>query len=566
MKGGIIYMWTQNYTAIGNSIALTSLAVAIPVFYLFWALAIKRMKGHIAGSTTLLLTIAVVMIVYKMPLGLALSSSALGILTGLFPISWIIVTAVLLYNLTVEAGQFEIIKSSIASISADRRIQALLIAFSFGAFLEGAAGFGTPVAISGAILIGLGFEPLYAAGICLIANTAPVAFGGIGVPIITAGTVTGVNANLISQAVGRQLPFLSVFVPLYLIIIIAGWKGAKEVLPAIAVSGVSFAAAQWWSANYLGPMLPDIIASLFSLVSTVILLKFWKPKNIWRFPSEKGEKIESMKQFTGGQILKAWSPFAILTIMVGIWGTTGFKNFITKDLQWFVNIKHWPGLDGLVFKTMPIVKKSTMYAASYKWDFFAAAGTAILITCLITMLVLKISPARGAKVAGATIKTLIYPCITIGSVLGFAYLANYSGLSYTLGLLFAQTGSLFPFFSPILGWLGVFLTGSDTSANALFGQLQQVTAQQIGVNPVLTIAANSSGGVVGKMISPQSIAVAAAATGLVGREADLFRFTLKHSIFLLMLICIMTYLQAYVVPGMIPTIAGIMPTIASVLH
>ena len=559
-------MWTQNYTALGNSLALTSLAVAIPIFYLFWALAFKRMRGHIAGSTTLLITIIDVMIVYHMPLGLAISSAILGIFNGLFPIAWIIVTAVLLYNLTVEAGQFEIIKSSISSLSSDRRIQALLIAFSFGAFLEGAAGFGTPVAISGAILIGLGFEPLYAAGLCLVANTAPVAFGGIGVPVITAGTVTGVNANILAAAIGRQLPFLSVFVPLYLIIIIAGWKGAKEVLPAIAVSGVSFAVAQWWSANYLGPMLPDIIASLFSLVSTVVLLKFWKPKNIWRFPSEKGEKIEKAVKYSMGQVLKAWSPFAVLTIMVGIWGTNSFKDFVTKNLQWFINIKHWPGLDGMVFKTMPIVKKSTMYAASYKWDFFAAAGTAILITCLITMLVLKISPARGTKVLGSTMKTLIYPLITIGSVLGFAYVANYSGLSYTLGLLFAQTGSLFPFFSPILGWLGVFLTGSDTSSNALFGQLQQVTAQQIGVNPVLTIAANSSGGVVGKMISPQSIAVAAAATGLVGREADLFRFTLKHSVFLLSLICVMTYIQAYVVPGMIPTIAGIMPTVASILH
>lgn len=557
--------WTQNYAALG-SLGLTAFVVSIPVFYLLWALAIKRMKGHIAGSSTLLLTIVIVMLVYKMPLEVALSSSVLGIFNGLFPIAWIIVTAVFLYNLTVEAGQFEIIKSSIASLSNDRRIQALLIAFSFGAFLEGAAGFGTPVAISGAILIGLGFEPLYAAGLCLVANTAPVAFGGIGVPIITAGTVTGINANIIAATVGRQLPFLSVFVPLYLIIIIAGWKGAKEVLPAIAVSGITFAAAQWWSANYLGPMLPDIIASLVSLVSTVVLLKYWKPKNIWRFPSEKGEKAEHFKKYTAGQILKAWSPFAILTVMVGIWGTTTFKDFVTKNLHWFVNIKHWPGLDGLVMKTMPIVKKPTMYAASYKWEFFAAAGTAILITCIITMFVLRISPSRAGKVAGATMKTLIYPLITIGSVLGFAYLANYSGLSYTLGLLFAQTGHAFPFFSPILGWLGVFLTGSDTSANALFGQLQQVTAQQIGVNPVLTIAANSSGGVVGKMISPQSIAVAAAATGLVGRESDLFRFTLKHSLFLLLIICLITYIQAYVVPGMVPTIAGIMPTIASIIH
>lgn len=549
--------WIQNYAALGNSIGLTALVVSLPIFYLLWALAIKRMKGHIAGSSTLLLTIITVVLVYKMPVGLAISASALGFLNGVFPIAWIIVTSVFLYNLAVEAGQFEIIKSSIASLSNDRRLQVLLIGFSFGAFLEGAAGFGAPVAISGAILIGLGFEPLYAAGLCLIANTAPVAFGAIGIPIITAGTVTGIDANIISAAVGRQLPFLTVLIPLYLIIIMAGWKGAKEVLPAIAVSGASFAIAQWWSSNYLGPMLPDIIASLFSLVCTVILLKVWKPKNIWRFPSEKGEKVATFKKYTTGQIIKAWSPFLVLTVMVGIWGTNIFKNFVGKDLKWFVSIPHWPGLDGLVMKTMPIVKKPVIYGAYYKWEFFAAAGTAILITCIITMLILSISPARAGKVAGKTIKTLIYPIITIGSVLGFAYLANYSGLSFTLGLVFAQTGALFPFFSPVLGWLGVFLTGSDTSANALFGQLQVTTANQIGVNPVLTIAANSSGGVVGKMISPQSIAVAAAATGLVGKEADLFRFTLKHSIFLLLLMCVLIYLQAYVVPGMMPTIASV---------
>src|SRR5665648_45547 len=557
--------WTQNYAALGNNIGLTAFAVSIPIFYLFWALAIKRMKGHTAGSSTLLITIIDVVLVYKMPLPTALSASALGMLNGLFPIAWIVVTAVYLYNLTVEAGQFEIIKSSIASISSDRRVQALLIAFSFGAFLEGAAGFGTPVAISGAILIGLGFEPLYAAGLCLIANTAPVAFGGIGIPIITAGAVTGVDANLISAAVGRQLPFLSVMIPLYLVILMAGWKGAKEVLPAIAVSGLSFAIAQYWSSNFLGPLLPDIIASLVSLLALIILLKFWKPKNVWRFPSEKAEKVEVFKQFTRSQIIKAWSPFAILTIMVGIWGTNSFKDFVVKVLGWFVAVPHWPGLDGMVLKTMPIVPTPTVYAAKYTWDFFASAGTAILFTAFISMLVLQISPARGAKVFGTTCKTLMYPVITISSVLGFAYLANYSGLSYTLGILFAQTGQLFPFFAPVLGWMGVFLTGSDTSSNALFGKLQQVTAEQVGVNPILTIAANSSGGVVGKMISPQSIAVAAAATGLVGREADLFRFTLKHSVFLLLIVCIMTYVQAYLIPGMMPTLAGIIPTIASAL-
>jgi len=548
--------WSQNYAALNNSIGLTALAVSIPILFLFWALAINRMKGYIAGVMTLALTLIDVVLVFKMPVGIALSASLLGIVNGLFPIAWIVIAAVFLYNLTVESGQFEIIKSSIASISDDRRIQALLVAFSFGAFLEGAAGFGAPVAISGAILIGLGFEPLYAAGLCLIANTAPVAFGAIGSPIIAAGAVTGLGDFIISQAVGRQLPFLSVAIPLYLIILMAGWKAAKEVLPAILVTGVSFAVAQWWSSNYLGAYLPDIISSLTSLVATTLFLRFWKPKTIWRFPHEKRDNNVKVTHYSAAQVIKAWSPFVILTIMVAIWGTPAFKNWVTKDLQWFINIQHWPGLDGLVYKISPIVPNPTVYGASYKWEFFAAGGTAILISAIISMVILRVSPSKGASVFVRTIKQLIFPIITMGSVLGFAYLANYSGLSFTLGLLFASTGKAFPFLSPVLGWMGVFLTGSDTSANALFGKLQQVTAEQIGVNPVLTVAANSSGGVVGKMISPQSIAVAAAATSLVGRESDLFRFTIKHSLIFLVVVAVMICLQAYVVPGMIPTIAS----------
>ena len=546
--------WTQNYAAVANSIPLTALCVALPIFYLFWALAIKRMKGHIAGVTTLLFTIIDVMIVYRMPFELAISSSILGILNGIFPIAWIIVAAVFLYNLTVEAGQFEVIKSSIASLSDDRRLQALLIAFSFGAFLEGVGGFGTPVAITASILIGLGFEPLYAAGICLVANTAPVAFGAIGAPIVAAAAASGIPADTLAAAIGRQLPFLSVFVPLYLVVIMAGWKNVKEVLPGIICSGVTFAIAQWWSSNFLGAMLPDVIASIFSLICTAVLLKFWKPKNIWRFPNEQNAKIVKYEKYSGGQVLKAWSPFIVLTVLAGLWGTNSFKAYVTNQLKWFVNIPHWPGLDGLVFKAAPIVSKPTMYAASYKWDFFLFTGTCILITAIISMLILRISPARAGKVAGTTLKSLIYPIITIGSVLGFAYIANYSGLSYTLGLFFSLTGKAFPFFAPVLGWLGVFLTGSDTSANALFGQLQNVTATQLHLNPVLTVASNSSGGVVGKMISPQSIAVAGAATGLIGRESDLFRFTIKHSLIMLFIICCITLIQAYLLPGMIPVL------------
>lgn len=547
--------WTHNYTALGNSLALTSLIVAIPIFFMFWALAIKKMKGHVAGIWTLIITLVDVVLVYKMPVGTALSAAGLGILNGLFPIAWIVLTAVFLYNLTVESGHFEVIKNSISSLSNDRRIQALLVAFSFGAFLEGAAGFGAPVAITAALLIGLGFEPLYAAGICLIANTAPVAFGAIGAPIIAAGAVTGMGDFVIAQAIGRQLPFLSVLVPLYLVVLMSGWKGAKEVMPAILVSGVSFAAAQFLSSNYLGAYLPDIISSLFSLISTAIFLKFWKPKNEFHFPNEKEVKDVDKKHYSAGETIRAWSPFIILTIMVAIWGTPSFKAWV-NHMGWFVNIAHWPGLDGLVFKAAPIVAKPAVYAASFKWDFFSAGGTAILISAIISMFILGVTPAKGLKVFGSTLNQLKTSILTIAAVLGFAYLANYSGLSYTLGLLLASTGKAFAFLSPVLGWLGVFLTGSDTSSNALFAKLQQVTAQQIGINPVLTVAANSSGGVVGKMISPQSIAVAAAATGLVGRESELFRFTLKHSAVFLGAVIILIGLQAYIFPGMIPTLAA----------
>ncbi|AFM01153.1 MULTISPECIES: L-lactate permease [Desulfitobacterium] len=553
--------WTQDYAALGGSLGLTALAVSIPIVFLFWALAVKGMKGYVAGLITLAITIVDVIIVYKMPVTLALSATAYGMIYGIWPIAWIVVTAVFLYNLTVVSGQFEVIKSSIASISDDRRIQALIVAFCFGAFLEGAAGFGAPVAITGAILIGLGFDPIKAAGLCLIANTAPVAFGAIGAPIITAGAVTGMGDFVISQAVGRQLPFLSVVIPFYLIVLMAGWKAAKEIWPVILVTGASFAIAQWWSANYLGAYLPDIISSLFSLIATTLFLKVWKPKTTWRFPHERNTKEPEYKKYSGGQIFKAWSPFLILTAMVTIWGTPAFKTFITKELGLILQFK-WPGLDGLIYKAAPIVAKPTVYDAIFKWDFLSAGGTAILISAIISMFVLGIKPSVAGKVFIDTLKQLKFPVINISAVLGFAYLANYSGLSYTLGLVCASTGLLFPVLSPVLGWLGVFLTGSDTSANALFAKLQQVTAEQLNLNPVLTVAANSSGGVVGKMISPQSIAVAAAATSLVGRESELFKFTVKHSLIMLAAVIVIIVLQAYVVPGMIPVIADA----AALLH
>ncbi len=547
--------WTQNYSVIGGSLGLTALAAVFPMVYLFWAFVIRRMPGHFAGGTTLILAGLIAVIVYGMPIPMAISAAIFGGIFGLWPIGWIVVAAVFLYNLTLETGQFEVIKYSISSLTEDRRLQVLLIAFCFGAFLESVAGFGTPVAIASAVLIGLGFSPLYAAGLCLIANTVPVVFASNGLPIITAAQVTGISDVLISQMAGRQLPFLALVLPLYMIVFMAGWKAAREVWPAILVTGVSFALLQWYASNYLSPMLPGIISAVGSLLALTLLLRVWKPARTWRFRGETDNAAEQ-KKYGVPQVLKAWAPFALLIIMMGIWGHPSFKLFITERLCWLVSFP-WPILhdslgNPLILKSAPIAAFPTPYPAIYRWDFFSAGGTAIFLTSVISACLLRIKPVRFGAVLLKTLRQLKYSLMTISSLLAMAYLVNYSGQSYTLGLTFAATGILFPFLSPILGLIGTFLTGSDTSANALFGKLQQVTAEQIGVNPVLTVAANSVGGVAGKMISPQSIAVACGATGLVGKEAELFRFTLKHSLLFAAMIGILTFLQAYVLPWMIP--------------
>jgi lactate permease len=540
--------WMQTYDPM-HSLALSALLAAIPIIVIFYLLAIRRAPGQIAGGLALLSAIVVAIFVYKMPISLAFTTAAMGALYGIFPIFWIVITAIFVYNLTVETGQFAIIKDSIATITDDRRLQALLIAFGFGAFLEGAAGFGTPVAISAGMLVGLGFNPLYAAGLCLIANTAPVAFGGIGIPIIVAGQVTGLDTMKISAMVGRQLPFLSVISPIWLVVLMAGWKAMLEVLPACLVAGIAFAGVQWFSSNYIGPELPDILSSLACIIALTIFLKFWKPTTIWRFVNEPAPTlIADKKALTLGKVLKAWSPFIILTVMVILWGLKPVVAVLDAvTIKWLV-----PGLDKFVVQVAPIVKISTPMAALYKINWLSAAGTSLFFASIITAIVLGVSPGRFMSIFEKTFKRLTKPLITIPCVLGLAYIMNYSGMSSTLGLFLAGTGSLFPFFSPFLGWLGVFLTGSDTSANALFGNLQAVTGQQVGIDPILTVAANSSGGVCGKMISPQSIAVATAASGLVGKEGDLFSFTVKHSLILAVVVGFMTYAQAYWFSWMIP--------------
>lgn len=537
-------MWTQVIDPF-NNIALSALVALIPVALIFWALIIRKMKGYQASLFATSVAIVIAVVIYGMPVRLALLSTGHGIMYGLFPICWIVITAVFLFNLTVKSGQFEIIKHFMASITSDRRLQALLIAFSFGAFLEGTAGFGAPVAITAAMLVGLGFNPLYAAGICLIANTAPVAFGAIGIPITVAGQVSGLPDMAISQMVGRTLPILSVVLPLYLILLMSGVKKTGEVLPAILVAGISFAVLQWFTSNFLGPALPDVIAGIGSIVSLIVLLKFWKPKTIWHFKDEVPPGLDTNVHYSMGQIIRAWSPFILLTVLVIAWGIPSVKDALNAvGLMQF----EIPTLHNVIQD-----RNGNLLAHIYKFNYLSASGTAILISCIIAIPLVGLSFREGFNVFVATLHQLKFPVVTIGAVLGFAYIVNASGITITLAEALANTGFLFPFFAPVLGWLGVFITGSDTSANALFARLQYETATSIGVDPVVTVGANASGGVVGKMISPQSIAVAAAAGHLVGRESELFRFTVKHSFYMLLFICLIVLAQAYWFSWLIPT-------------
>ncbi|MFH7767407.1 L-lactate permease [Acinetobacter sp. BSP-28] len=554
----MLQQWQQIYDPMGN-IWLSSLIALIPIIFFFLALAVFRMKGSVAGTITVILALLVSLFSYQMPAMMAFASMVYGFFYGLWPIAWIIIGAVFLYKISVKTGQFDIIRSSILSITEDQRLQMLLVGFAFGTFLEGAAGFGAPVAITAALLVGLGFKPLYAAGLCLIVNTAPVAFGAMGIPIIVAGQVSGVDTMEISQMVGRQLPFMVPVVLFWIMAIMDGWRGVKETWPAVIVGGGSFALAQYLTSNFVGPELPDITAAIASLVSLTVLLKFWQPKHIFRFSDmdtalDANTVADANKTYTIGQIAKAWSPFAILTVMVTIWSIKPFKDLFAKDgaLHDLVISIKVPYLHQLIQKMPPVVPEIKDYDAIYKFDWISATGTAIFIAAIITIIFLKMKPKAAVITFGETINELKVPIYSIGMVLAFAFIANYSGMSATLALALAHTGQAFTFFSPFLGWIGVFLTGSDTSANALFSALQATTAQQIGVPEVLLVAANTSGGVTGKMISPQSIAIACAAVGLVGKESDLFRFTVKHSISFTVMIGIIITLQAYVFPWMIP--------------
>ncbi|HDR8068580.1 TPA: L-lactate permease [Bacillus cereus] len=550
--------WTQVYDPFGN-IWISAAVALIPIIFFFLALAVFRMKGYVAGFITVVLTVLVALFAYKMPFTMAMAATGYGFLYGLWPIAWIIIMSVFLYKISVKTGQFDVIRASVLSITNDHRLLVILIGFSFGAFLEGAAGFGAPVAITAALLAGLGLNPLYAAGLCLIANTAPVAFGAMGIPITVAGQVTGIDPHKIGQMAGHQLPFLSLFVPFFIVFLMDGFKGIRQTWPALFVAGSSFAITQFITATFLGPELPDITSALVSLISLALFLKVWQPKEIYQSGQANSEvaattTAASMPKLTFGKVVKAWSPFIVLTVMVVIWSQSFFKALFTPGgaLESLVFKFEIPGLHNLVMKAEPIVNKPTPYEAILKFDVLSATGTAILIACIISMFILKMNVKDAVVTFKETLSELKMPILSIGFVLGFAFIANYSGLSSTLALALAGTGGLFPFFSPFLGWIGVFLTGSDTSANALFSNLQAITAQQVGVSEVLLVAANTTGGVTGKMISPQSIAIACAAVGLAGKESDLFRFTVKHNLFFVIIVGIMTYVQAYYLTWMIP--------------
>ena len=556
-------MWQHNYEPVGGNLGVSAMFAAVPILVLFLMLGVWRTPAWKAALAALASGLIVSLTAYGMPVQLAVTSAIYGAAYGLFPIAWIVFTSIMLYRLAVDTGKFEVIKDSVGSLTDDRRLQAMFIAFSFGAFIEGAAGFGAPVAVSGAMLAGLGFSPFYAAGICLLANTAPVAFGSIGIPVTTLAAVTGLPVMPLSAMVGRLCAMISVIIPGDLIVVMAGWKRAGEVLPAIIACGVSFAGMQYYVSNYMGPELTDIISSLTCIAVMVAVLKLWKPKTIMRLEGDKPATME-MKRHTPGAVFMAWVPYMLLVVFVLAWGEPDVKAALDRFTDGLMPaflpnnaaaLNGWnvPGLHNTIVRVPPVTPQPAPYAAVYTFNWLSASGTACLLAAVATCLVLRVSPSRFAHAYKATFKQLSLAMLTIASMLGLAYLMNYSGMTSTLGLALATTGVAFPFFSAVVGWLGVFLTGSDTSANALFGNLQVVTANTLGLNPVLTASVNSAAGVMGKMISLTSIAVAVAATGMTSAdESKLFRFTIKHSILLMIVMGIVSMLYAYVFPQWVP--------------
>jgi lactate permease len=547
-------MWDQVYNPFNNT-ALSTIAAAIPVVTLLVLIASGKVQVHLAAITALVLANLVAIFLFTMPANMAIRASVLGIVSGFFPIGWIVLNVIFMYQLTVTAGRFEALKRAVGGVTPDRRLQLLLIAFSFGAFFEGASGFGTPVAITGAILIGLGFSPLAASGLSLIANTAPVAYGALGTPIQGLASVTGLDPYILGAMVGRQLPIFSLIVPFWVVWAFAGWKGMKDVWPAILVTGVSFAVPQFLISNYVNPWIVDIGASLISMGCLVLFLRVWQPKVLWLSPALRGNdesastmppaKLIDQTPLTPAELFTALLPWIILCAILLIWGTGWFKAAVNPIFTWNYAV---PELHNMINKVAPVVPKPTPEGAVFSFTYLSFTGTGMLISAVIAGLLMGLSPGKIVSEYGRTIKICAYSLITISAMLAIGTLTRLSGVDATLGLAFAATGVLYPFFGTLLGWLGVALTGSDTASNILFGNLQKITSQQLGLSPILMAAANSSGGVMGKMIDAQSIVVASTATNWVGHESTILRFVFKHSIVLACLVGLFVMLQAYVYP------------------
>jgi len=547
-------MWSQVYNPLGNS-ALSTLVAAIPVVTLLVLIASGKVKAHIAAIIAVILTNLIAVFIFTMPPGMSVRASVLGIVAGFFPIGWIVLNVIFLYQLTVATGQFELLKRAVGGVTEDRRLQLLLIAFSFGAFFEGASGFGTPVAITGSVLIGLGFSPLAASGLSLIANTAPVAYGALGTPIQGLATVTGLDPYILGAMVGRQLPVFSLIVPFWVVWAFAGWKGMKDVWPAILVTGVSFAIPQFVISNYINPWIVDIGASLISMGCLILFLRVWQPKQLWLSPALRG-KDESTATMTApkpmdktplsqGELLSALLPWIIVCVVMLIWGSGWFKTWANGIFTWNYAV---PDLHNMINKVPPVAAKPTPEGAVFAFTYLSFTGTGMLIAAIISGAIAGFSPVRMVAEYGRTIRLCSISLITISAMLAIGTLTRLSGIDATLGLAFAATGVLYPFFGTLLGWLGVALTGSDTASNILFGNLQKITSEQLGMSSILMAAANSSGGVMGKMIDAQSIVVASTATNWYGHEGTILRFVFKHSITLACLVGLFVMLQAYVYP------------------
>jgi lactate permease len=548
-------MWNQVYNPFNNAV-LSTLAAALPVVTLLVLIASNKVKAHIAAVIALIVANFVAIVLFTMPADMSLRATVLGAVTGFFPIGWIVLNVIFLYRLTVATGAFETLQNTIGGVTRDRRLQLLLIAFSFGAFFEGASGFGTPVAVTGAILIGLGFSPLAASGLSLIANTAPVAYGALGTPIAGLASVTGLDPFLLGAMVGRQLPFFSLIVPFWVVWAFAGWKGMKDVWPAILVTGVSFALPQFLISNFINPWIVDIGASLISMACLIGFLKVWQPKELWLSPALRtrddsaanAAPAKPLKKPTTAQVWFSLLPWIVVCIILLLWGTNAVKAALNAYATWNYPV---PGLHNVINKVAPVATTPTKESAVFSFTWLSYTGSGMLIAAIISGVLMGFSPVRLVTEYGRTIKICAYSLITISAMLAIGTLTRLSGIDATLGLAFAGTGVLYPFFGTLLGWLGVALTGSDTASNILFGNLQKITSEQLGLPPILMAAANSSGGVMGKMIDAQSIVVASTATNWFGHEGTILRFVFLHSITLACLVGILVMLQAYVFTGMI---------------